>query len=115
MTLKQIALVLVGLSTLLPFSPARAGEKPTPDPAELSLPGLVLDCAGLDKADASQGVPDCIVEAVTRRLQRNIERDAKTFLQATMQDQHRRLLSGLPAGHGVELTQAGPDRAEPAS
>ncbi len=119
MTRKTIQILTVALLTLAPLAIAQAGapdpaEPTAPTASELSLPGMFVDCAGLEYADASQGVPDCIVKVVTARLQQRIDRDAAMYLQVKIQDQHHRLLAGEVTPDD-EPVSAAADRADPTS
>ena len=119
MTRKTIQILTVALLTIAPFALAQAGtpelEEPNQAPAaEMSLPGMFVECAGMEYTDASQGVPDCIVKVVTANLQQRIELDAARYLQVKVQDQQRRLLAGDAPAEDVKTAAAG-DHAEPTS
>lgn len=120
MTRKALNIVVVALLTIVPFSLAQAAspelEDPTPTrTTELSLPGVVSDCAGLQQVKASEGVPDCIIKAVTRSLQERVEWDARLYLQVRLQDQARRLLAGQQPAPSSSVAAAQADQAGPAS
>lgn len=119
MTRRAIQILFIALLTVAPLAIAQAGasdsaEPTAPSASELSLPGMFVDCAGFEYADASRGVPDCIVKVVTAKLQQRIERDAVMYLQVKVQDQQNRLLAGKPTPKAAPVAAAA-DRADLAS
>lgn len=120
MTRQALNMFVVALLTVAPFGLAQAASPELENSTstrstELSLPGVFIDCAGLEQAKASEGVPDCIIKAVTRSLQERVEWDARLYLQVRLQDQNRRLLAGKPSATDTPVAAASADRAGPAS